>query len=137
LCSVTGREPPRAVACAAGAALELQPLRQGFRTFRKETMKMRISAALAIGAASVVLAFSLTLSAPVLAQSTPQPSKAAAKPLKEASDAMRARKYDAAMAKLKEVQALPNKSPYDVHLMNEMLGFLYFRANDYPSAVKA
>jgi tetratricopeptide (TPR) repeat protein len=64
-------------------------------------------------------------------------SKALAKPLKAAQDAMQAKKYPDALAKLKEVQGMPNKSPYDEHLINEMLGFVYVRMGNYPEAAKA
>jgi tetratricopeptide (TPR) repeat protein len=64
-------------------------------------------------------------------------SKALAKPLKAAQDAMQAKKYSDALAKLKDVQAMPGKSPYDEHLINEMLGFVYVRMGNYPEASKA
>jgi outer membrane protein assembly factor BamD (BamD/ComL family) len=64
-------------------------------------------------------------------------SKALAKPLKAAQDAMQAKKYPDALAKLKEVQGMPNKSPYDEHLINEMLGFVYVRMGNYAEAAKA
>jgi tetratricopeptide (TPR) repeat protein len=64
-------------------------------------------------------------------------SKALAKPLKAAQDAMQAKKYPEALAKLKEADALPGKSPYDQHLINEMLGFVYVRTQNYPEAAKA
>ncbi|MDB6087490.1 MAG: hypothetical protein JWN85_274 [Gammaproteobacteria bacterium] len=64
-------------------------------------------------------------------------SKALAKPLKAAQDAMQAKKYPDALAKLKEVDAMPGKSPYDQHLINEMLGFTYVRMQNYPDASKA
>ena len=63
-------------------------------------------------------------------------SKVAAKPLKAAQDAMNARKYADALAKLKDVQALPGKSPYDEHLMNEMLAYVYVKLNQLPDAAK-
>jgi len=64
-------------------------------------------------------------------------SKAAAKPLKAAQEAMQAKKYPEALAKLKEAQAVAGKTPYDDHLINEMLGFVYVRQNNYPEAAKA
>jgi tetratricopeptide (TPR) repeat protein len=67
----------------------------------------------------------------------PKVSKAVAKPLKAAQDALNAKKYDEALAKLKEVQALPGKSPYDEHLVNEMLGFVYVRTSKYQDAATA
>ena len=49
-----------------------------------------------------------------------QPSRAAAKTLKAAEDAIKAKKYDAAAAKLKEVEAMPERSAYDEYLVHEM-----------------
>jgi hypothetical protein len=64
-------------------------------------------------------------------------SKAASKPLKAAKDAADAKKYPEALEKLKEVEALPDKSPYDTHVMNELYGFVYVRTQQYPEAAKA
>jgi predicted Zn-dependent protease len=49
---------------------------------------------------------------------------------------MNAKDYPGALAKLKEVEGISGKTPYDEYLMNEMYGFTYVRTNDYPSAAK-
>jgi hypothetical protein len=69
----------------------------------------------------------------------PQPSKAAAKPLKAAQDMLQAKppQYAEALVKLKEVEALPGKTPYDDYLMNELEGFAYARTSDFANAAKA
>lgn len=64
-------------------------------------------------------------------------SRAASKPLKAAKDAADAQKYPEALAKLKEVEALSDKTPYDEHVMNELYGFVYVRTQQYPEAAKA
>ena len=64
-------------------------------------------------------------------------SKALAKPLKAAQDALTAKKYPDALAKLKDAEAMSGKSPYDEHLVNELSGYAYVRTNDFPSAIKA
>jgi len=64
-------------------------------------------------------------------------SKAASKPLKAAKDAADAKKYPEALAALKEVEALSDKTPYDIHVMNELYGFVYVRTQQYPEAAKA
>jgi len=71
-----------------------------------------------------------------LAQGKPTVSAAAAKPLKAAQDAMKAGKYQDMIARLKEVQALPDKSAYDTHLMNEMFAFAYTKTNQFGEAAK-
>ena len=98
-------------------------------------MKNRLPA-MPVWGVAMTLAFVFALGAETALSQTPTVSKTFAKPLKEAQDAMKAKKYDAAMAKLKEVQGMSGKSPYDEHLMHEMFGFLYFRANDYAAAAR-
>jgi tetratricopeptide (TPR) repeat protein len=67
----------------------------------------------------------------------PKVSKNAAKPLKAAQEAMQAKNYDEALAKLKEAQGVSGLTPYDQHLMNEMFGFVYVRQQNYAEAAKA
>lgn len=64
-------------------------------------------------------------------------SKAAAKGLKAAKDAADNKKYPEALEKLKEVEGLADKTPYDTHVMNELYGFVYVRTQQYPEAAKA
>lgn len=70
------------------------------------------------------------------AQDKPKVSKAAAKPLKAAQDAMNAKKYQESIAKLKEVEATSGKNDYDEYLMNEMYGFNYVRLKQFGEAAK-
>jgi tetratricopeptide (TPR) repeat protein len=74
--------------------------------------------------------------APAVAAEKQTVSKAAGTPLKAAQAAMKAGKYQEALAKLKDVQAVPNKTPAEEHLMNEMLGYVYVKTNQYGEAVK-
>jgi tetratricopeptide (TPR) repeat protein len=64
-------------------------------------------------------------------------SKDLAKPLKAAQDALQAKKYQDALAKLKEAEGNPKKTPYDEHVINVLAGSAYARTNDYPDAEKA
>ena len=57
----------------------------------------------------------------VLSADQPTVSNKLAKPLKAAQDAMAAKNYDEAMAKIKEAQALPEKTPYDNWVINTFL----------------
>lgn len=70
------------------------------------------------------------------AQDKPKVSKAAAKPLKAAQDAMNAKKYQESIAKLKEVEATSGKNDYDEYLMNEMYGFNYVRLRQFNEAAR-
>jgi len=60
-----------------------------------------------------------------------------AKPLKEAHDDLGAKKFPEAIAKLKEADGIAGKTPYDQHLINDMLAYAYIKTNDYPEAAKA
>jgi outer membrane protein assembly factor BamD (BamD/ComL family) len=64
-------------------------------------------------------------------------SKDLAKPLKAAQDALQAKKYPDALAKLKEAESNPKKTPYDEHVINVLAGSAYAHTNDYQSAEKA
>jgi Tfp pilus assembly protein PilF len=59
------------------------------------------------------------------------------KPLKAAQDAMNAKKLDEALAKLREAQALPNKSAYDQFVINEFLGPIYAQQGKYAESFDA
>ena len=79
----------------------------------------------------------LFLGATALAADKPQNSAKLAKPLKEAHDDLSAKKYPEAIAKLKEAEGIAGKTPYDQHLINDMLAFAYIKTNDFPDAGKA
>jgi tetratricopeptide (TPR) repeat protein len=66
-------------------------------------------------------------------------SKDLAKPLKAAQDALTAKppKLDEAIAKLKEAESNPKKTPYDEHVINQLAGVAYAKQNDYADAEKA
>jgi TolA-binding protein len=88
-------------------------------------------------ASGVIGALALSFPAFVSAQDAPKVSPALAKPLKAANDAVQAKKYNDALTKLKDVDAMSGKSAYDQHLINELLGFVYTRTQKYPEAIKA
>ena len=73
---------------------------------------------------------------PAFAQAKQQPSRAAAKQLKAAEEAIHAKKFDVAAAKIKEVESLPERSPYDEYLVHEMNAFLEFHSKNYAAAEK-
>ena len=59
--------------------------------------------------------------------------------IKAAQNAMQAKppKLQEAVAKLKEAEANPLKTPYDEHIINALAGSAYARLNDYPDAEQA
>ena len=71
--------------------------------------------------------------------SVPHVSPALAAPLRAARDALQAKppKLQEAVAKLKEAEANPERTPYDEHIINALAGSAYARLNDYPDAEKA
>lgn len=99
---------------------------------------MRVTSKLVAAVASSAVILGAGLAAPAWAKDDkPKVSRSVAKPLKAAQDAMNAKNYPEALEKLKEVQGMSGKSPYDEHLVNEMLGFIYVRTQKYPEAAKA
>jgi tetratricopeptide (TPR) repeat protein len=81
-----------------------------------------------------LLALPLTTVA-VLSADQPTVSNKLAKPLKAAQDAMAAKNYDEAMAKIKEAQALPEKTSYDNWVINTFLLKVYAAKSDMASEV--
>jgi hypothetical protein len=84
---------------------------------------------------AVVLGLSLLSGAVVAAdQAGPTVSKAIAKPLKAAQDALAAKNYDDAIAKIKEVQAQAGeKTAYDSYVINALLLQAYGGKHDMPA----
>ncbi|HEY3785893.1 MAG TPA: tetratricopeptide repeat protein [Steroidobacteraceae bacterium] len=64
-------------------------------------------------------------------------SKELAKPLKAAQDEIQAKKYSDALAKLKDAESNPKKTPFDEHVINQLAGFAYAKTSNYPEAAKA
>jgi hypothetical protein len=104
-------------------------------------MKLTVRMLAAAAASAILLGAGLTSPVARAADEKKAPeakvSKAASKPLKAAKDAADAKKYPEALAALKEVEALSDKTPYDIHVMNELYGFVYVRTQQYPEAAKA
>jgi tetratricopeptide (TPR) repeat protein len=96
-------------------------------------ISMKISSTLV----AAVAAAGLISPVAVLAADKPQNSAKLAKPLKEAHDDLNAKKFPEAIAKLKEADGTAGKTPYDQHLINDMLSFAYIRTNNYADAAKA
>ncbi len=70
----------------------------------------------------------------VLAQATN--SKALAKPLQSAQESIKAKKFPEAIQKLRVAEGTPGKTPYDQHLINEMMAYACARTNDYACVEK-
>jgi tetratricopeptide (TPR) repeat protein len=59
-----------------------------------------------------------------------------AKPLKEAHDDLKAKRYADAISKLRAAENIEGKTPYDQHLINDFLTFAYVNTQDYAEAAK-
>lgn len=100
-------------------------------------MKARLVAAI-VASALLGAGGALTPGSEAFAQDKkPTVSRSVAKPLKAAQDAMQAKKYQEALAKLQEVQATAGKSPYDEFVMNELLTFVHARLGNDAEAARA
>jgi tetratricopeptide (TPR) repeat protein len=70
-------------------------------------------------------------------ETTQENSAKLAKPLKEAQDGLKAKNYPEAIEKLKEAERTAGKTPYDQHLINDMLAFAYIKTSSYADAAEA
>jgi tetratricopeptide (TPR) repeat protein len=98
----------------------------------------RFFPALILGAAVAAIA-ALTTATSAVAQEkekAPKNSAALAKPLKEANDDIKAKKYSDAIAKLKTAEGMSGKTPADQFIIDQMLSFSYIKTQQYPEAAK-
>jgi hypothetical protein len=106
---------------------------------------MKLTARMLAAAAASAILLGAGLSSPVARAADEKADKAkeakvskgASKPLQAAKTAADAQKYPEALAALEQVKALPDKTPYDEHVMNELYGFVYVRTQQYAEAAKA
>ena len=66
----------------------------------------------------------------------PKNSAALAKPLKEANDDIKAKKFSDAITKLKAAEGMAGKTPADQYIIDQMLSFSYIKTQQYPEAAK-
>ena len=106
---------------------------------RNNAMKVTaLSIRVLVGGAAIIAAAGLVAATPAFAAEGKQTNSAKlGKPLKEAHDDLNAKKYSDAITKLREAEGIPGKTPYDQHLINDMLGFAYARIQNYAEAAKA
>ncbi|HVN45433.1 MAG TPA: tetratricopeptide repeat protein [Steroidobacteraceae bacterium] len=101
-------------------------------------VRARLLSALLLGAA--LAAVTVLPATPAFAQEKaekgPKNSPGFAKPLKDANEALKAKNYSDAIAKLKAAENLPGKTPGDQYIIDEMLSFAYIKTQQYPEAAK-
>jgi len=77
----------------------------------------------------------LLLAGPLFAAEQPTVSAKLAKPLKAAQDALTAKNYDEALQKIKEAQAMPDRTAYDNYVIGTFLVKAYAGKQDMASEV--
>ncbi|HVS76163.1 MAG TPA: hypothetical protein VHE11_04460 [Steroidobacteraceae bacterium] len=105
---------------------------------RDDVMKVKgnVVAAIALGAA--VACGAVAGVTPALAKEPAHTvSREVGKPLKAAQEDLQKSDYKGALEKLQAADALPKKSPYEQHLIDEMEGYAYVRTKQYTQAAKA
>ena len=63
-------------------------------------------------------------------------SKALAKALQPAQESFKAKRYPDTIARLRVAEGTPGKTPYDQHVINEMMSYSCVRTNDFACAEK-
>jgi tetratricopeptide (TPR) repeat protein len=96
---------------------------------------VRLFPALILGA-TLAAAGVLLPAAPAFGQQKPTNSAKLAAPLKAAQEDIKAKKYSEAIAKLKEAEGIAGKTPYDQHIINDLLSFCYIKTQNYAEAAK-
>jgi predicted negative regulator of RcsB-dependent stress response len=91
----------------------------------------------AIAAAVILATGGVVVSTPVAAQEKQAVSKASAKVLKAAQEAVQAKKYDEALAKLQEAKGVAGRTAYDNYVIAQLEAFTYARKGAYADAAKA
>jgi tetratricopeptide (TPR) repeat protein len=100
-------------------------------------MKVESIRTLATGAVVVVAATLLAGAGAWAAEKAPQPSAKLAKPLHDAQEDLKAKKYPEALAKLRDAENISGKTPYDQHVINDFLAFAYIKTGNFADAAKA
>ncbi len=96
----------------------------------------RFFAALTLGVAVAIMAALAPASSALAQEKAPKNSAALAKPLKEANDDIKAKKYSDAITKLKAAEGMSGKTPADQYIIDQMLSFSYIKTQQYPEAAK-
>lgn len=94
---------------------------------------------LAVGGVGTALTVNGVFSTPAYAadKKSEQISSKVGKPLKEALDLAQQKKFKEAMAKVKEVQAIPGKTPFEEYKVNEIVAYIAVNLQDGATAAKA
>jgi tetratricopeptide (TPR) repeat protein len=98
---------------------------------------MKVKSILPALAAGAVVVAMLPAFTALAAEKSQQPSAKLAKPLHEAQEDIKAKKWTDAISKLKEADGTAGKTQYDQHVINDFLSFAYINTQNYAEAAKA
>jgi tetratricopeptide (TPR) repeat protein len=100
--------------------------------------KFRYSAVLASATFTAALSLALVGFAHAADKDKPKPtvSREIGKDLQAAQKADQAGEYKEALEHLEKANAFAKKTPYDQHIINELLNWAYIKTKDYKSAIK-
>jgi tetratricopeptide (TPR) repeat protein len=96
----------------------------------------RLVAVIWLSLGSLVATFTLVTS-PAFAAEEQKVGAKVGKPLQEAITDGQSKKWPDALAKLREAQAVPDKTPFEEYKINEILGWVSINQKQYPEAAAA
>ncbi|MCR6651571.1 MAG: tetratricopeptide repeat protein [Cellvibrionaceae bacterium] len=88
-----------------------------------------------LGFCSQAAVFTVAVTPAYAAEKAEKVSPKVGKPLKKARELMEAKKWKEALAQTREVAAIPNKTPAEEAIVNEMLAYCMMNLNDHAGAV--
>src|SRR4051812_10236597 len=80
------------------------------------------------------LTLSLLFVLAAAAQAQQQFSREVGKPLQAAQAEMQKKRWDAALARIKDAEAVRNKSAFEQYQINELKGFIYYSQGNFAGA---
>jgi hypothetical protein len=95
------------------------------------------SLALAVGTAGVVAVSGVTTAALAAEKSQTITNQKLSKPLKAVQELTAKKKWDEAKDKLKEAEAVTDKTPYEEFVVNQFLAYISVNLKDYATAARA
>ena len=101
---------------------------------KKKLVRAALAAALLCSTAG---AATMVASTAAFAKDEQRVSRDVGKPLQEAIDAAQKKDFATALAKIKEAQAVADKTDFDQYKINEILGFISINTDDYATAATA
>ena len=107
----------------------------------KKTNLVLMAALAAVGLAGVTAGSLLPVTDAVAADKekpakAPKLSAAVGKPLIAAQNAMNAKNWDEALVQIEAAQAVPEKTPYDAYMVDELGWYIYLQKKDYAKSAE-